>query len=178
MATQLGRQRVDDAGADAVQAAGGLVVALLELAAGVEHREDDFERALLRRRVLVDRNAAAVVGDGDRAAVLVERDDDVRGEAVHRLVDGVVEHLPDEMVQPGGADAADVHAGPLADRLEPFENGDVFRGVVGHSISRSRMKHGQLAAASVSLRAGVSATGSGLRSRDRAYSKVASQSTT
>ena len=70
--------------------------------------------------------------DGDRAAVLVQRDDDVRGVAVHRLVDGVVEDLPDQVVQAGGADAADVHAGPLANRLEPFENGDVFGGVVGH----------------------------------------------
>ena len=59
---QLGGQRVDDAGADAVQAARGLVVALLELAAGVEHGEDDLERALLRLRVLVHRDAAAVVG--------------------------------------------------------------------------------------------------------------------
>ena len=68
---------------------------------------------------------------GDRAAVLVQRHDDVRGEAVHRLVDGVVEDLPDQVMQAGGADAADVHAGALADRLEPFENGDVFGGVVG-----------------------------------------------
>ena len=59
-------------------------------------------------------------------------DVDVGGEAVHRLVHGVVDDLPDEMVQAGGADAADVHAGPLADRLEPLENGDVFCGVVGH----------------------------------------------
>ena len=58
---------------------------------------------------------------------------DVRGEAVHRLVDGVVENLPDQVVQAGGADAADVHAGPLADGLEPFENGDVFGCVVGHT---------------------------------------------
>ena len=35
---QLLRQRVDDAGADAVQAAGGLVAAVLELAAGVQRR--------------------------------------------------------------------------------------------------------------------------------------------
>ena len=63
---QLLRQRVDDAGADAVQAAGGLVVAVLELAAGVEHREDHLERALAGLRVLVDRDAAAVVGDGER----------------------------------------------------------------------------------------------------------------
>ena len=39
---ELLRQRVDDAGPDAVQPAGRLVTALFELAAGVEHREDDF----------------------------------------------------------------------------------------------------------------------------------------
>jgi hypothetical protein len=60
---ELLRQRVDDAGADAVQAAGRLVVAVLELAAGVQHGEDHLERALLRLRVLVDRDAAAVVAD-------------------------------------------------------------------------------------------------------------------
>ncbi len=50
--------------------------------------------------------------------------------AVHRLVDGVVEDFPDEVVQPGRADAADVHAGALPDRLQTFENRDVFRRVV------------------------------------------------
>ena len=93
----------------------------------MERREDDFERALLRLRVLVDRNAAAVVRNRDRAAVFVQRDDDVRGVAVHRLVDRVVENLPDEVVEAGAADAADIHARPLADRLEPLEDGDVFR---------------------------------------------------
>ena len=133
---QLLRERVDDAGADAVQAAGRLVVAGLELAARVERREDHFERALLRLRMLVDGDAAAVVGDRDRAAVFVQRDDDVRGVAVHRLVDRVVEDLPDEVVQAGAADAADVHARALADGFEAFENGDVFRGISGrHSGS-------------------------------------------
>src|SRR5581483_8657315 len=49
---------------------------------------------------------------------------------VHRLVDGVVEDFPDEMMQPSGANAADVHPRTLSDGLEPLENGDVFRGVV------------------------------------------------
>ena len=46
-------------------------------------------------------------------------------------------------MQPGDADAADVHAGALADGLEAFENGDVFCGVgagpirTGWIISRS-----------------------------------------
>ena len=44
----------------------------------------------------------------------------------------VVENLPDEMMEAGGADAADVHAGALADGLEPFEDGDVFCCVAGH----------------------------------------------
>ena len=123
---QLARERVDDARADAVKAAGGLVAPLLELASGMERREDDVERALLRFRMLVDRNPAAVVGNRDRAAILVQRDDDVRRVAVHGFVDRVVEDFPDEVVQPGGADAPEVHAGALANRLEPFENGYVF----------------------------------------------------
>ena len=127
---QLARQRVDHAGADAVQAAGGLVVAGLELAAGMEHREDHFERALLGLRMDVDRNAAAIVFDGDRGAVLVQGDADVRRMAVHRLVDRVVERFPDQVMQAGAADAADVHAGALANRLESLEDGDVFRCVI------------------------------------------------
>ena len=132
---QLLRQRVDDAGADAVESAGGLVVAGLELAAGMQRRENHLERALLRLRMLVDRNAATVVCDCDRGAVLVQCDGDVRGIAVHRLVYRVVEDLPDEVVQAGAADAADVHARALADGFEAFEDGDVFRGVSGrHSV--------------------------------------------
>ena len=130
---QLLRQRVDDAGADAVQAAGRLVAPVLELAAGMQRGEDHLERALLRLRMLVDRNPAPIVRDGDRGTVLVKRDDDVRGEAVHRLVDGVVEDFPDEVMQPGGADAADVHARPLADRFQTLENGDVFSCIGRHS---------------------------------------------
>jgi hypothetical protein len=97
----------------------------------VQDGEDDLEGALLRRRVLVDRNAPAVVFDREGGAVGVEGDVDVRGEPVHRLVDRVVEDLPDEVVQAGRSDAADVHAGAFADGVEALENGDVFRGVAG-----------------------------------------------
>jgi hypothetical protein len=60
----------------------------------------------------------------------VQRDADVRRVAVHRFVHGVVENFPDEVVEAGRADAADIHAGTLADGFEAFENGDVFRRVV------------------------------------------------
>ena len=49
--------------------------------------------------------------------------------ARQRLIDGVVDHLEHELVQPSRAGRADVHARAEPDRLEAFENGDVFGGV-------------------------------------------------
>src|SRR5213592_2486120 len=54
----------------------------------------------------------AVLFDGDRRTVGVERHPDVGGVAVHRLVDAVVHNFPDEVMQAGRADAANVHARP------------------------------------------------------------------
>ena len=106
-----------------MQAAGvDVAVALAELAAGVQRGQDQFQRRLLVLGVHVHRDAAAVVGDGDGVAGLVQGDGDGVGVAVEVLVDGVIDDLPDEVVQPLGVDAADVHRRPLADRLQPFED--------------------------------------------------------
>ena len=68
------RERVDHRDADAVQAAGDLVAAAVaELAAGVQGRHHDLGRRSLLLLVLLDRDAAAVVDDGD-AVVGVDRD--------------------------------------------------------------------------------------------------------
>ena len=61
------RQRVDDAHADAVQAAGHLVAAAAELATGVQHGVHDLERVAAGLLVLADRHTAAVVAVGDAA---------------------------------------------------------------------------------------------------------------
>ena len=63
--------------------------------------------------------------------------DDLGGVAVHRLVDGVVDDLPDQVVQSRAAHAADVHARALADGLEALEDGDVFSGVFGSPSAQS-----------------------------------------
>jgi len=85
----------------------------------VQRAEDQLERVLLVLGDVVDRDAAAVVLDGDRLAVLVQRHPDVVGEAVDHLVDRVVDDLPQQVVIAAVIDAADVHAGALANRLEP-----------------------------------------------------------
>ncbi len=119
-------EEVHDRDADAVQAAGGLVGAFVELAAELQHGHHAFERGdiaadlLGKLGVAFDGDAAAVVFDRDRA-VDVDRHADGGGVAGHRFVDRVVDHFVDEVVQAAGGRVADVHAGPLADVLQVAE---------------------------------------------------------
>ena len=127
---ELLRERVDDRHADAVQPAGDLVAATLaELAAGVQDGEHDFDSGLALLLHHRHRDPAPVVDDR-HGVVGVDRHLDLRGEAREGLVDGVVDHLVDEVVQPERAGRADVHAGALANGFEALEDGDVL-GVVG-----------------------------------------------
>ena len=116
------------------------VVSLLELSAGVERRQDQLERGLLVLRVDVDRDAAPVVRDLDLPPVRKERHLEARRVAVDDLVDRVVDDLVDEMVEAARVDAADVHAGALADRLEPLEDRDVGGGVSGGHEAAERVR--------------------------------------
>ena len=114
---------------DAVQATGDLVAATVaELAAGVQDGEHDLGGgpALLLQHP--DRDAAAVVDDRDR---VVGMDRHFDGVAVtrQRLVDGVVDDLVNEVMKAADTGRADVHAGTLANRLEPLEDGDVVGAV-------------------------------------------------
>ena len=80
-----------------MQPSGNLVGAVVELAAGVQHGQNDLRRRFAFGRVHVGRDAAAVVLDRDRA---VQVDDDLDGIAVagQRLVDGVVHQFVNQVV--------------------------------------------------------------------------------
>ena len=106
-----------------------LYACAVELAAGVEVRHHGLEGGLAGAGVLVDGDAAAVVGHED-AAVLLDRDRDVVAEAGHRLVDGVVDDLVNQVVEAALIGGADVHAGPPPDCLQTFEDLDVCGGVL------------------------------------------------
>ena len=96
------RQRVDHRDPDAVEAARDLVGGVLELAARVEHGQHDLRRRPAALLVDVHRDAAAVVADR-AGAVGVQDDLDAVAVPGERLVDGVVDHLVDEVVEPVGA---------------------------------------------------------------------------
>ena len=123
------RQRVDDGEADTVQAAGGDVRAATELAARVQLGGDDLDAGQPGLGLLVGRDAPPVVVHLDRI-VGVQGDLDAVGDAGQRLVDAVVDDLPQAVHQPAGVGRADVHARALADRLETLEDEEVCR-VVG-----------------------------------------------
>ena len=134
---EAARQRVDHRHADAVQAAGDLVALAAELPARVQHGQDDLGRGLaLVLGVVVDRDAASVVGHA-AAAVGEQGDVDAGAVARHRLVDGVVDDLVDEVVEAGRTGGSDVHPGPLPDRFETLENGDVLGGIRHARVPRS-----------------------------------------
>ena len=123
------RQRVDHRDADAVQAAGHLIGVLVEFSAGVQlgHHHFGSRHAFA---VHAGRDAAAVVDHGHRA-VGVERHQDLVGEAGERLVDGVVDHLVDHVMQAGAVvGVADIHARPFAHGVEALEDLDRFSVVV------------------------------------------------
>ena len=118
-----------------MQPARHLVGAVFELAAGVQHRQDDFRRRL-SAFVLVDRNATAVVDDSHRF-VDVNRDVDLIAESRQRFVDGVVDDLVDEMMQPGRPGRSDVHRRTFLDGLETLENLNLVRRVIVDVFAQS-----------------------------------------
>ena len=125
------RQRVDDGNADPMQAARGLIGFLIEFAARMQRGHDDFERRFLGKfRMRIDRNAAPIVGDGEKPGGL-EADIDERGVAGDGLVHGIVEGFREKMMKRRLVGAADIHAWPPADGFEPFEHLDRGGGVAG-----------------------------------------------
>jgi hypothetical protein len=94
----------------------------------MERGQDHFQRGFAGiLGVFIDRDAAAVVADGDAsggAGLFLQRDFDAVGVTGDRFVHGVVEHFGNEMVERAFIGAADIHAGAATDRFESFEDFD------------------------------------------------------
>ncbi len=140
---QLLGQGVDHRDADAVQAARGLIGLARELAARVQHGHDHFQRRLARvLGVRVDGDAAAVVADRQEA-VCVQIDGDQLGVLCDGLVHRVVEDFGEQMVEGALVGAADIHAGALADGLQPLQHLDRGGGIAGGGRCRRAGVAGQ-----------------------------------
>ncbi len=127
---------VHDRQTDPMQTAGDLVALPVELASGVKGGHHHLHGGLVVLRHDAGRDPSTVIGDG-RRPIRVYRDLDPGAEPAHGLVDAVVDDLVHQMVQAAGVGAPDVHARPLADRLQAFEHLDALGVVTGifHRIS-------------------------------------------
>ena len=112
-------ERVHHGHAHPVQPAGHLVGVAVEFTAGMQLGHDDFERRLVFLFVHPDGNTAAVVGHGD-AVVGMNHDVDEVANPGHGLVDAVVHHLIDQVVQARDIDVADIHGRPAPHGFEAF----------------------------------------------------------
>ena len=109
-----------------MQTAGHRIRLAVELAPGVQGGQHHLDRGTVLHRVVVHRDAAAVVGDPD-PAVGEQGHIDTVGVAGQRLVNRVVYNLLNEVMQAALSRRADVHAGALADGLQPLQNRDRAR---------------------------------------------------
>jgi len=122
-----------------VEAAGNLIGAGIELAAGVEAGHDHLHRGQVFARVQVHGNAPAVVFYGD-AVIRMDGDLDFVAMPAHGLVDGVVHHFINQVVEAFGAGIADIHGRPFPHGLQALEDLDFVGVVLGVSFPFTR-KH-------------------------------------
>src|SRR5262245_56100383 len=121
-------QRVYDGDSNSVKTTGDLVALVVEFAAGVKLREDDFGRRLAAR-MTIDGNAATVIDDGD-GIVDVNRDVYLVAESCEGFVDRVVDDFVHDVMQAWRARRADVHGRSFSDGLKALEDLDLVGTVI------------------------------------------------
>ena len=152
---------VDRAHPHTVQPSAHLVARVIELPSGVEHGHHDLGRAHTPLGHDAHGDPTSIVFHGDRP---VEMDRHVHARAIpaEMFVDRIVDDLPDEMMQARSiVHVADVHARPLAYRLEPLEDRDAGA-VVGRRRRRvrglgGRVRHRQFGSFGPTLQAASAA---------------------
>ena len=109
------------------------VATVAKFAAGVQLRKDQLECRDALLGVDVNGDAAAIIGDRDDL-VVVHDGANRRAASSQRLIDRVVDYLPEQVVQRATIGAADVHARAHAHRLKTLEHTNIGSAiaVLGH----------------------------------------------
>jgi hypothetical protein len=111
---------IDALGPDAMETTRDLVGALAEFAPGVEIGHHQLQGGHLVLDVHIDRNAAAVILNGD-GTVAMEAHADVFAVPREGLVDGVVDNFKDTVMEAAFVGITDVHIGPFADPFQTLQ---------------------------------------------------------
>ncbi len=121
---QLFGEGIHYGNAHTMESAGHLVAVVVEFTTGVEHGHDHFGGGHAFFFVHVHGNTPAIVLNG-HGFIRVDNHLDLGTVASQRLVDGVIHHLEDHMVQASAIiRIPDVHARALANGVQPFQHLD------------------------------------------------------
>src|SRR5208337_4167340 len=120
---------VDNGDANTMETTGNFIGVAIEFSTSVEDGENHFGSRTLFGGVQFHRNAAAIVYDR-YGVVGVNGNVDFVGVAGHGLVDGIVHHFPDEVVEAHLAGRADVHRGAETNGFQAAEDFNGFRVVL------------------------------------------------
>jgi hypothetical protein len=115
--------------AHTVKATGNLVGFFVKLAPGVEPGHNQFQGADPFIGMNINRNTPAIILHPDNI-VSLQDNKNLTAEALHRLVNRIIDHLKNQMVKAVYARGPDIHTGAFAYRLQILENGDIFSGIV------------------------------------------------
>ena len=133
-------QRVYHGCAHAVEAAGDLIAAAAEFAAGMEHGIHNLQRGPPGLGLDIHGDAAAVIGDGDGVAG-VDGNGDMLTVSRQCFIDGVIHDLVYKVMQTARARRADVHTRAHTHRFQTFKDLDLT-GVIGIGIDWCIFRHG------------------------------------
>jgi hypothetical protein len=113
-----------------VKAPGHSVGLFIELAARVEPGHHEFKGADPLSRVNVNRNAPAVILHA-YCIVPFQNHEYIIAMALHGLVNRIINHFKDKMMQSVYARGSNVHTRALSYRFQTFKNSNVLRRIVG-----------------------------------------------
>ena len=124
---------VDHRNADAVETAGNFIRIAVKFSTGVQNGVDHFQSRLVSAFFHADGNTAAVIFDGT-TAVAVDGYFDLGAVAGHGLVDGVIHHFTNQVMQTSDLSVTNVHFRTLADGVHPFQDGDFIGTVISRCL--------------------------------------------
>jgi hypothetical protein len=122
-------QGVDYGGSHAVEPPGGGVGASPKLSPGMKLGEHKLESGETCSWLNVDRDSSSLVAHL-HASIGVNFDRDVGSVAPDRLIDRVVNKLPQAVHEPARVGRPDVHTRALTNCFEPFQNSQMPGGVI------------------------------------------------
>jgi hypothetical protein len=114
-------QRIDDRDTDTVEPTRDRVALAAEFSTRMKNRHNNFDCRLLLYRMLVNGDTAAIVIHTN-GAISEKRDFNVVAMASERLVNGVVHHLVDQVMETSLACGPDIHTGSFTNGVEALEN--------------------------------------------------------